>query len=307
MPRAAYKAGTDLPKEYQENTDMFKRATVAVDHLCPNLEHVVLQTGAKHYGCHLLSNRPANLIPPFAESTPRMQPPASDGLFYLPQLDFLAEVARGKRWGWSDPRPDIIVGFVPNQNFYSLGMALGIYLSLRREVDGAGAACPFPGTAASWVAKSNDSSADVIARQTLHVALHPDLSARQGEAFNVADERAPRTWETRWPDLCSYFGLKGVKVAEDNPVEVRRYIRAHKAEWDAIEKKYGLQTGHADSPLIFPGFEYFLLTQFDQDRQYDMSKMYDVAGFKEERDTLTAWGGVFDRMRKAKIIPAQFK
>jgi hypothetical protein len=26
-------------------------------------------------------------------------------------------------------------------------------------------------------------------------------------------------------------------------------------------------------------------------------------GFKEERGTKEAWGGVFDRMRKAKIIP----
>jgi hypothetical protein len=39
-----------------------------------------------------------------------------------------------KTWKWCETRPDIIVGFVPNQNFYSLGTVLGVYLSLYREV-----------------------------------------------------------------------------------------------------------------------------------------------------------------------------
>jgi len=33
-----------------------------------------------------------------------------------------------------------------------------------------------------------------------------------------------------------------------------------------------------------------------------MRKMYGT-GFEEERGTLEAWGGVFDRMRRAKMIP----
>lgn len=70
-----------------------------------------------------------------------------------------------------------------------------------------------------------------------------------------------------------------------------------------MEKKYGLKSGIADSDLTFKGFEYFLLTQFDFDRQYDMAKMYGT-GFKEERSTSHAWGGVFDRMKRAKVIPS---
>lgn len=69
-----------------------------------------------------------------------------------------------------------------------------------------------------------------------------------------------------------------------------------------MERKHGLKSGIADSDLIYKGFEYFLLTQFDFDRQYDMRKMYGT-GFVEERSTEQAWGGVFDRMREAKIIP----
>lgn len=286
---------------------MFRRATTAIDNLSPALEFVVLQTGAKHYGCHLLHDRPAIMKPPLAETLPPLPSPYGENLFYNPQIAWMNEYSASKKWGWADTRPDIIIGFVPNQNFYSLGTVLGIYLSLRREIDGEGAECPFPGTAASWEALSIDSSSDMIARQTLHVSLTSPWKDRKGEAFNVADARQPSCWRQKWPVLCEYFGLKGVKLPQDDPVEVRKYIRDHIDVWNKMEKKYGLQSGHADSPRTFPGFEYFLLTQFDTDRQYDMTKMYDAAGFTEERSTREAWGGVFDRMRKAKVIPSEFK
>jgi hypothetical protein len=83
---------------------------------------------------------------------------------------------------------------------------------------------------------------------------------------------------------------------------VRTYIKEHFDIWQKLEKKHDLKSGIADSELTFKGFEYFLLTQFDFDRQYDMTKMYGT-GFTEERSTLKAWGGVFDRMKQAKIIP----
>ncbi|KAH7039882.1 uncharacterized protein B0I36DRAFT_370828 [Microdochium trichocladiopsis] len=304
----AYKAQADIPGELEENIAMFKRAITAVDRLSPALEFVVLQTGAKTYGCHLLDAHPADehIHVPLKETMPRLQQPYHDQLFYYPQLDWLTEFSRGKKWGWNDTRPDIIVGFVPNQNFYSLGSALGVYLSLWREKFGEGADAPYPGSTKAYNARSIDSSADMIARQTLHVMLTEPWSTRQGEAWNVADARTPSTWKEKWPVMCAYFGLKGTKAAEDNPVEVRTFIKENMDLWAKMEKKYGLQSGHADSERIFKGFEYFLLTLFNFDRQYDMTKMYDEAGFTEERTTKQTWGGVWDRMRAAKIIPASF-
>jgi len=43
----AYKAGNDVQKELAEAVAMLKRSTLAMDHLCPDLEFLVLQTGAK--------------------------------------------------------------------------------------------------------------------------------------------------------------------------------------------------------------------------------------------------------------------
>ncbi|PGH26440.1 hypothetical protein AJ80_01938 [Polytolypa hystricis UAMH7299] len=301
----AYKASNDAQKELEEALAMFKRAVTAIDTLSSALDFVVLQTGAKMYGCHLLENRPKDIMHlPLAESLPRVPPPHHDLLFYHPQLDWLTSFAANKSWNWCDTRPDIIIGFVPNQNFYSLGSVLGIYLSLFRAVEGKNAKCPFPGSGKSWVAKSLDSSSDMIARQTIHLSLTLPPT-KKGEAFNVADAKHYESWSTKWPQLCAYFGLIGTGPSPPDTgsnYEVRKYIRKHINVWNELEKKHGLKTGHADSSKIYEGFEYFLLTQFDFDRQYDMTKMY-LTGFEEERSVMQAWGGVFDRMRGAKLIP----
>jgi hypothetical protein len=41
---------------------MFQRAVIALDHLSPALEFIVLQTGAKMYGCHLLAAHPTDYL-----------------------------------------------------------------------------------------------------------------------------------------------------------------------------------------------------------------------------------------------------
>ena len=284
---------------------MFRRSITSIDKLSSRLEFVVLQTGAKMYGCHLLTAHPTDYISvPLRESLPRLRGPYGDGLFYHAQLDWLTSFAANKSWNWCDTRPDIIIGFVPNQNFYSLASSLGVFLSLWREINGEGSECPYPGSETAWVAKSHDSSSDMIARQTIHLSLNLPID-RKGEGFNVADEKQYRSWENnKWADICAWFGLKGLKPLPEGKgrSEVRTFIKENMDVWRKLEKTHGLKSGRADSEMTYKGFEYFLLTQFDFDRQYDMEKMYST-GFDEERNTTESWGGVFDRMRTAKIIP----
>ncbi|KAK0938563.1 hypothetical protein LTR29_009877 [Friedmanniomyces endolithicus] len=299
----AYKASTDMQQELEDAVNMFKRSTIAMDNLSPALEFVVLQTGAKMYGCHLLDNHPTDYIHvPLSEDQPRLKQPYHDTLFYHPQLDWIAEYAKTKKWSWCDTRPDIIIGFVPNQNFYSLATVLGIFLALYASVEGKHAVCPFPGSAKSWRAKSNDSCSDMIARQSLHLSLNLPAEMK-GQGFNVADAKTPETWRSKWPLLCAYFGLKETGPAEEGEkaVEIRRYINEHLEAWKELESRYGLKKGVADSDLTFQGFE------FDFDRQYDMTKTYSTPKdkpFTEERSVMQAWGLVFDRMREGKLIPS---
>ncbi|KAK4971845.1 hypothetical protein LTR66_003500 [Elasticomyces elasticus] len=239
--------------------------------------------------------------PPLQESFTDQKLPFMETTFYYPQLDWIRRYSKGKNWTWCDTRPDVIVGFVPNNNFYSLATSIGIFLALQAAINGVGFDCAFPGCAKSWVAKSNDSSSDMIARQTIHLSLN---GFGNGEGHNVADARKWENWESKWPKLCAYFGLKGTPPTEATTTvnKLRKYIYDHLADWRVLEKEHNLRTGIADSDITHEGFEYFLLTQFDFDRQYDMAKMYST-GFTEERGIMETWGVVFDRMREAKIIP----
>jgi hypothetical protein len=246
-----------MQQELEDAVNMFKRSTIALDKLSPALEFVVLQTGAKMYGCHLLENHPTDYIHvPLSEDQPRLKAPYHDMLFYHPQLDWIAEYAKEKKWSWCDTRPDIIIGFVPNQNFYSLATVLGIFLALYATVEGKGASCPFPGTSKSWAAKSNDSSSDMIARQTLHLSLNLPKD-KKGEGFNVADAKQPETWSSKWPQLCAYFGLEGTGPPKDGEtgLEIRKYINDHIDAWKKLEAENCLKKGVADSDLTFKGFE----------------------------------------------------
>jgi len=301
----AYKAGTDVQREVQEAVAMWQRSTIAMNHLSPSLEFVVLQTGAKAYGVHLLENHPTNYIHvPLHESLPRLRPPYDTTVFYYQQIDWVKEYAKDKKWIWIETRPDQIIGFIPNGNFYSLATSIGVYLSLYAAVEGKGADCPFPGTWKTWEAKNHDVSADMIARQTLYLVETLPRSAK-GEAYNVADGKEPVIWKNKWPIICRYFGLKGTPPPENatgREHEVRAYIKKHFDTWQKLEKQYGLREGIADSPVTFPGFELWVLSLFDFDRQYDMTKMY-ATGFTEQLSTLESWGAAFGKMRKAKHIP----
>lgn len=78
----AYKAGTDVQKELEEAVEMWKKTLIAVDKLCPDLEFVVLQTGAK------MCMSPSSLVPSdsLLTKTPRWLPPPRHGARVLSTL-----------------------------------------------------------------------------------------------------------------------------------------------------------------------------------------------------------------------------
>lgn len=126
---------------------MLRRSTVAIDHLSPNLEFVVLQIGGIIYGAHLLHGRPKDIMSvPLSEAHPRLQCPPENPLFYHSQIDWITKYAQHKKWSWCETRPDLIIGFVPTQNYYSIATSLGIFLELFAATEGRGTTCAFPGS-----------------------------------------------------------------------------------------------------------------------------------------------------------------
>ncbi len=275
--------------------------------MAKSLKFVLLPTGTKAYGVQCLDQFPFADKLPLSEDLPRIPEPWQSQNFYYNMCDWLESESKGKSWTWCEVRPDVVVGFVPNNNVYCLAQTLATYLACYRELEGEGAECVFPGTEVSWKNLSNDSSQDIIARFSIHCALNPDTCG-QGQAFNVADHSKPTTWGQKWPVLCEFFGLKGTPPpAGGSGTAPGQYLSDHLAEWKKLEENRGLTTGRVGNDRSLGIFHYFIMTLLSFDRQLDLSKMHKAwnagDGKAEEIDIKAAWWTSFERFREAKIIP----
>ncbi|KIW09158.1 uncharacterized protein PV09_00093 [Verruconis gallopava] len=298
----AYIMDPDPAKEIAINIKLLERAVVAVENLSKKLNFVVLPTGTKRYGVHLIDEFPFKNDLPCKESLPRIPEPYASQMFYYNQIDTLISLSKGKSWTWCEIIPDVIVGFVPNNNIYCLAQHLALYLSLYRHLNGEGAEVPFPGTPQSYKILHNDSFQDEIAKFSIYASLN---GLGNGEGYNTSGSATPHSWSQKWPVICAYFGLKGVDPPADGSApQPYNYVIDHKDEWEKIVKEKGLKGGRVGNDRSFGGFPYFIMTMFNFDRHVDMSKTLKAWGDKaEEFDIKQSWYTVFDRFRQAKIIP----
>ncbi|KAL4926337.1 SDR family oxidoreductase [Aspergillus undulatus] len=299
----AYIMDPEPEKEIEINVELLKRAVTVAENLSTAFSFVVIPTGVKTYGVHLIDQFPFKDKLPLREALPVIPEPFKSKLFYYPQIELLQQLSAGKPWTFADVIPDIVVGFVPNNNAYCLAQWLALYLSLYREINGEGVEVVFPGNAKSWTIKSNDSSQDLIAKFAIYASLHPEITA--GERYNTSDKAEWTTWSVKWPIICQYFGLRGVEPpAQGSGPEPAAYIAQNKDKWFEIEKKYNLKSGTVGNERSLALVPNFLMNQFDFDRQVDLTKTHQAWGeAKEETDVQGAWWTAFDRFRAARIIP----
>ncbi|KAL1877928.1 hypothetical protein Daus18300_002281 [Diaporthe australafricana] len=278
------------------NDALLETSITAITALAPRVRSVILQTGGKAYG--LLFAGHINLTPPFHESQPRVPSPWGDKIFYYSQVDILKRLSAkaGHSWTFTEVRPDTIIGFVPGTNAMNVAQGLGFYLSLFREVHGAGSQCPYPGTAAGYRSLHTDSSQDIIARMEIFAALEPEKCGG-GRAFNVADGEVV-TWADIWGGICAYFDLVGAPPAEETAT-AGEFVTKNLDRWPGVVEREKLE-----SMDIMAHNWWFVerILQIPFDRQFDLSSAREV-GFKETVDTTRGYTLVFDRMRQAKMIP----
>lgn len=307
MVVVAYIFKENPDEEISINIQLLERAVLATQAIAKNLKFVLLPTGTKAYGVQMLNDFPFANDLPLSEDLPRIPEPWQSQNFYYNMCDWLEKESKGKGWTWCEIRPDMIPGFVPNNNVYCLAQTLATYLACYRELEGEGAECPFPGTETSWKNLSNDSSQDIIARFSIHCALNPETCG-QGQAFNIADNSKPNSWSEKWPIICEFFGLKGTPPPPGGSGPAPgQYLSDHLQEWKDIEKKNGLATGRVGNDRSLAIFQAFIMTFLCFDRQLDLSKAHKAwssgGGKVEEIDAKTCWWTAFQRFRDAKIIP----
>jgi len=249
---------------------------------------------------HLRAGFPFSSHLPLAEDLPPLPEPHASQLLYTSQTKVLRALSQSEQWTWCEIRPDLIIGFVPNNNPHCLPQVLGIYLTLYRVIEGEGSTIAFPGSVGAYNAKFVPASQDTIAKFSIYASLHLD-SMGGGTAFNVGDRDEPTSWSTIWPTVCSIFGLRGIGplIAAEQPVD---YIQEHWQEWENITHTYGLRAGFADNPLLNPLIFRFMAGLMNFNRQLSLEKSH-RAGFVEQLDEDEAWFTVFQRLVDAKIIP----
>lgn len=71
----AYIFNADPEAEISTNVKLLERAFTAVEALCPKFKFLVLPTGTKSYGVHLIAEIPFASQLPLAESLPRIPEP----------------------------------------------------------------------------------------------------------------------------------------------------------------------------------------------------------------------------------------
>lgn len=250
------------------------------------------------YGLEFPNDVP--IITPLRESHPRIPEPWAGNIFYYSQYDRLVELSRGKRWTFTEVRPDGIPGFAPGSNAMNLAQGIGLYLTVYRAVRGAGAEVPFPGFEHGYHSKHTDSFQDIISKFEIFAALDKERCGG-GASFNVADGKAV-TWAEVWPQLAAHFGLIGAGPVKDesDKLSIEDFVRQHKGTWTNIAQEHGLRVEVLDEQNW--AFVHFMLVQFDFDRQYDLSKIREV-GFTEEIETAEGYKIAWERMRRAKILP----
>lgn len=183
------------------------------------------------------------IVPPLKESQPRIPEPWASKVFYYTQYDMLKELSKGKSWTFTEIRPDGIVGFTPASNAMNMAQGMGIYLALYREVKGAGAAVPFPGTADGYKSTHQDTFQDILSKLEIYAALNP-AKCGDGGVFNSADGPVV-SWAQVWPRLCEHFGLVGQGPSEGSE-PVLTFVRANRTAWTALAKKHNLNEGTVD-------------------------------------------------------------
>ncbi|GFF49135.1 uncharacterized protein C757.02c [Aspergillus udagawae] len=293
----AYIQTSDHTSLRKVNTDLLRTAIQAIRAVAPNLEVVILQTGGKGYGLEFPDK--VQIQPPLHEDLPRIPEPWRSKIFYYDQYDLLMELSKGSKWTFSEIRPDGIVGFAPSSNAMNMAHGIAFYLTLYREVHGAGASVPFPGKPHGYYSTHSDTFQDILSQMEIYVALHQEKCGN-GSSFNAADGNTV-SWAQVWPGLCAYFGLVGSEPLNGRQTSMQDFVSRHMDQWKRLAEAHGLKSDTVENQNW--GHTHFMLVDFDFNREYSLEKARSV-GFMESIDTVEGYKVVFDRMVDAKLIPA---
>ena len=159
----------------------------------PQLQHVALVTGLKHYMGPFEAYALNNPDTPFREEQERL--PYEN--FYYTQEDILFESASRSSFTWSVHRPHTVIGWAIG-NAMNMGLTLAVYGSICRET---GRDFVFPGSPEQYEAVTDVTDARILARQLEWAATERSLRIKLSISSTVTffdGNGCGRSWPPGW-------------------------------------------------------------------------------------------------------------
>ncbi|KAL3840459.1 hypothetical protein ACJIZ3_025050 [Penstemon smallii] len=272
------------------NGTMFQNVLDALLPNAPNLTHISIQTGLKHYiGPFESFGKIKPHETPFIEDTPRLDVPN----FYYTLEDLALEACKKKQGlTWSVHRPAVIFGFSPHSLMNMVG-TLGIYAAICKHEN---VPLTYPGTKAAWNCYSIASDADLIAEQEIWSSVDPN---GKNEAFNCSNGDVFK-WKHLWKILADKFEVEYEEFDENQEyVSLSDRMKDKGPVWDEIVKKNNLLPTKLEEVATF----WFAELQFLGECMFDSMNKSKEHGFFGFRNSQNSFISVIDKMKAHKIVP----
>ncbi|WBQ06005.1 SDR family oxidoreductase [Kribbella sp. CA-293567] len=277
---AAYQDRPTWAELVPPNLAMLVNVVDAIEPVARGLRHVSLMQGYKVYGAHL---------GPFKTPAREDDPPHLPPEFNVDQQRFLEQRAAGADWDWSAMRPSVVGGAALG-NPMNLAVGIAVYASISKEL---GVPLRFPGKLGAYDSLLELTDAGLLAKATVWAATAP---AAANQAFNITNGDLFR-WNELWPKLARWFGLE---VAPPLQLSLQTVMADKEPLWKQLQATHGLAgTPYAEvSSWPFADFVF----GWDYDFFADGSKAR-RAGFHEYVDTEAMFLGIFETLRRERVIP----
>nr|ASM61955.1 iridoid synthase-like protein [Antirrhinum majus] len=256
----------------------------------PNLTHICIQTGQKHYiGPFETFGKVKPHETPFVEDVPRLDVPN----FYYTLEDLTLEACKKKEGlTWSVHRPAAIFGFSPH-SMMNMMDSLCVYAAICKHEN---VPLKFPGTKASWNCYFVCSDADLIAEQQIWSSV--DLNGKN-EAFNCSNGDLFK-WKQMWKVLADSFEVEYEEFDENQEyVSLAERMKDKGPVWDEIVEKNNLLPTKLEEVATFWFADLMFYGECMLDNM-NKSKEHGFFGFRNSEKTVLS---VIDKMKAHKIVP----
>ncbi|KYF94101.1 NAD-dependent dehydratase [Sorangium cellulosum] len=277
---AAYQDRPTWAELVPPNLAMLVNVVDAVEPVAAGLQHISLMQGYKVYGAHL-----GPFKTPARETDAQHMPPE----FNVDQQAFLEARQKGKAWSWSALRPSVVCGFALGVPM-NLAMVIAVYAAMSKEL---GLPLRFPGKPAAYDRLIEMTDARLLGRATVWAATSAPC---RNQAFNINNGDMFR-WSEMWPKIARMFDMD---AAPPLPMPLADVMADKEPLWNAMIEKHGLaRHPYRDVSSWRFGDAVF---SWDYDVIADGSKARRF-GFHEHVETEAMFRGIFEDLRRRRIIP----